>query len=301
MEQVLNLTDKAVLGLKYNPELWIATGKNRFDTKWKNKRMRWSEVLGKLQTPTRTQETQSEYFKMSKSEQDNIKDVGGFVGGTLKGGRRRKDSVELRSLLAFDFDNAPQDFVTDLTIDAGYAWAVYSTHKHKPEAPRLRLLVPLDRDVTPDEYTAIMYKMSEGFGMEYLDPSTVQPERLMYWASVSADGEYVFEYNDGEPLKADEVLAKYPDWTDASYYPAFPGEEKARVKRAEKQQDPLTAVSLYTMRDSFATATTRQTPHTVSTLTRSILSESTSSGTSMMMPRKAHHQRVFLLISRCLT
>lgn len=238
MEQVLNLTDKAVLGLKHNPELWIATGKNRFDTKWKNKRMRWSEVLGKLQTPTRTQETQSEYFKMSKSEQDNIKDVGGFVGGTLKGGRRKKDSVELRSLLAFDFDHAPQDFVTDLTIDAGYAWAVYSTHKHKPEAPRLRLLVPLDRDVTPDEYTAIMYKMSEGFGMEYLDPSTVQPERLMYWASVSADGEYVFEYNDGDPLKADEILAKYPDWTDASYYPAFPGEEKARVKRAEKQQDP---------------------------------------------------------------
>ena len=31
---------------------------------------------------------------------------------------------------------------------------IYSTHSHRPEAPRLRLVVPLKRDITPDEYQA---------------------------------------------------------------------------------------------------------------------------------------------------
>ena len=34
-----------------------------------------------------------QYRKMPKGQQDNIKDVGGFVLGKLKGGRRKKDCV----------------------------------------------------------------------------------------------------------------------------------------------------------------------------------------------------------------
>ena len=61
--------------------------------------MLWSEFVDKLGRVTRTQETQAEYARMPKDERDSAKDVGGFVGGTLKGGRRKIDAVRSAGLL----------------------------------------------------------------------------------------------------------------------------------------------------------------------------------------------------------
>lgn len=236
--EILKMEDKAVLGLRHNPKVWIAEGKNRFDTNWKNKQVSWSELLGRLKNATMTQETQAEYLKMTKTQQDQVKDVGGFVGGTLDAGRRKSDTVKLRSLLTFDLDFAPVDFVETMQLEGPYAWAIYSTHKHKPEAPRLRLIIPLDRTVDPEEYEAIMRKVAEGIGLKYFDSTTFQPSRLMYWPSYSRDAEYVFEYNDDELMEADKILAEYPDWHDISYWPICPDEVKVQKRRLEKQQDP---------------------------------------------------------------
>ena len=127
------LKDKSLPGIVNNPTLWISEGSSRFSTSWKNKQIKWSELLKRLQDPTRTQETQAEYFKMKKSDQDSIKDVGGFVGGTLTDGHRKSDTVKVRTILSFDLDQAPVDFVLTMQLEADYAWAVYSTHKHTPE------------------------------------------------------------------------------------------------------------------------------------------------------------------------
>lgn len=238
-DNILKMEEKVVLGLQHDPTIWISEGASRFSTSWKNKKIRWAELLARLKNATMTQETQAEYMKMSKSQQDQIKDVGGFVGGTLKSGRRKSDTVEIRSILTFDLDFAPKDFVETMQLEAPYAWAIYSTHKHKADNPRLRLIVPLDRDVNPEEYEAIMRKMAEGIGLEYFDSTTFQPSRLMYWPSYSRDAEYVFEYNDDKLLSADKILAEYPDWTDISYWPVCPDEVRIQKKRLEKQQDPL--------------------------------------------------------------
>ena len=205
-DNILKMEEKVVLGLQHDPTIWISEGASRFSTSWKNKKIRWAELLARLKNATMTQETQAEYMKMSKPQQDQIKDVGGFVGGTLKSGRRKSDTVELRSILTFDLDFAPKDFVETMQLEAPYAWAIYSTHKHKADNPRLRLIVPLDRDVNPEEYEAIMRKMAEGIGLEYFDSTTFQPSRLMYWPSYSRDAEYVFEYNDAKLLSADKIL-----------------------------------------------------------------------------------------------
>ena len=60
---------------------------------------------------------------------------------------------------------------------------LYSTHKHTSEHPRLRLIIPLSRNVSPDEYTAVERKV------ELFDDTTYEPSRLMYWPSTSSDGE----------------------------------------------------------------------------------------------------------------
>lgn len=235
---VIQMEEKVVTGLANNPTVWIAEGSSRFSTKWKNKQVKWAELLARLRNVSMTQETQAEYFKMTKAQQDKIKDVGGFVGGTLNGGRRKSDTVGERSLVTFDLDTAPEGFVETMQLEAAYAWAIYSTHKHKPDNPRFRLIMPLSRPVSPEEYEAITRKLAEEIGMEYFDSTTFQPSRLMYWPSCSRDAEFVFEYNDGWSLDADEVLAKYPDWRDVTYWPVSPDEVRVQKKRQEKQQDP---------------------------------------------------------------
>ena len=42
----------------------IATGKSRYETRWKNKVMTWSALVAKLKTPVVTPETYAEYKKM---------------------------------------------------------------------------------------------------------------------------------------------------------------------------------------------------------------------------------------------
>lgn len=238
MSKISSLEDQALPGIKYNPKLWIAEGRSRYDTKWKNKETKWSVFLARLKNGTMTQETQAEYLKLPKGQQDKIKDIGGFVGGTLKDGHRKSDTVQSRSMLTLDLDNAPDTFVEDMMMNAEYAWAIYSTHKHSKKNPRFRLIVPLSRSVDPEAYEAIARKISEEIGMKYADPTTFQPSRLMYWGSYSRDAEYVFEYNDAELLDADAVLGRYPDWHDTSYWPLHPEELRVDKKRKEKQADP---------------------------------------------------------------
>jgi len=148
---VANLEDYK-LKLKHDGQVSISTGKNRFETNWKNKKILWSNLVAKLKTPIITHETYAEYKKCGKPEQDQIKDVGGYVGGSLTGGSRKAGSVATRQILTLDADFAPGDFFESLELLADYSCCIYSTHKHSPESPRYRLLVPLDREVTPDEY-----------------------------------------------------------------------------------------------------------------------------------------------------
>lgn len=226
--------------LKYDRKLWISVGQSRFDKKWRNRQLNWSAILKRLETPIRTPESYAEYTAATKADQTAIKDVGGFVGGTLEGGKRGAHTVTSRSILSFDLDDAPPSFWDDFGLLADYAAACYSTHKHRPTKPRLRLLVPLSRDVSADEYEAVSRMLATDIGMDYMDPSTFQPSRLMYWPSCSSDGDYFFNYIDAPLLDPDKILERYPDWMDASLWPTSDKEASSRKALADRQQDPTT-------------------------------------------------------------
>ena len=224
--------------IKNDGPLPISTGRSRFEKHWKNKTMQWSALLEKLKHNVRTPETLTEYMKMSKTDQDKIKDIGGFVGGHLRNGRRKSGSVEYRQLVTLDADFAPEGLKEELEWIISGAYAVYSTHKHTPSKPRLRILIPLDRKVSEDEYEAIARKLAELIGIDYFDDTTYQASRLMYWPSSASDGEYVFEYADAQWIRADEILGMYTDWTDTSYWPESSRTAAIRKKTAAKQGDP---------------------------------------------------------------
>ena len=223
----------------HDQKLLIAIGRSRKASQWQNKEFLWSELLDKLSTTTRTRESVAEYAVLSKNDRDTVKDVGGFVGGYLKNGKRNNASVVNRCLLCLDIDNADPDVFDDLDMTFINAYALYSTHSHTPEKMRLRLIIPLSRTVTPDEYAAVARRVADELTLSRFDQTTFEAARLMYWPSTPDDGEFVFHYADAPFLDPDAVLATYADWRDASLWPTTrPLEEKVRAN-VSKQEDPL--------------------------------------------------------------
>ncbi len=226
--------------LQYDGEISIATATSRKSKTWKNKQLKWSEFLIRLSKTRYTAETVEEYRRLSKNRQDEIKDVGGFVGGSLKGGRRKAESVSWRSIITLDADFAKKDFWDDVFWNIGdSACCIYSTHKHISDKPRLRFILPLSRPVTPDEYQAISRFIAKDFGIDQFDDTTYQPHRLMYWPSTSKNGEFIFRYQDGKWIDPDEYLNRYDNWKDQSFWPESDRVHAEIRKSVAKQEDPL--------------------------------------------------------------
>ncbi len=223
-------------------KIWIATAKNRFSKRWKNKEVYWDEFVEQLSAPTLTAETKAEYKKMSRMDKAKVKDVGGFVGGKLRDGIRKDPNVISRSLLTLDLDHVDSDSVLeliDLTLDCGYV--VYSTHSHTPEKPKYRLIIPLDKEVDSERYQAIGRMVANDIGIDYFDDTTYQASRLMYFPSCSKDAkeEYVYEVKQGVTLDTERYLSRYDDWTDISFWPISSRQQEIVKKLGKEQEDPL--------------------------------------------------------------
>lgn len=224
----------------------IATAKTRLAKKWRNRKVAWEELVAKCEETTRTQETVAEYKNMSREEQSGIKDVGGFVGGYLTEGRRRNGHVAFRTLATLDIDygTVSQDIWDDFCLQYDCAAMMYSTHKHTPEKPRLRLVIPFSRRVTCEEYEPVCRRITASLGIDLFDVTTYQLTRLFYWPSTSEDGEYFFRSQDGEPLNPDDLLAEYTDWKDSSEWPLGSREVEVRKHDMRKAGDPTEKTGL---------------------------------------------------------
>lgn len=219
--------------------LEISFGKNRSDTNWKPEYMEWEEFVEVLKKVRRTNETMAEYDRMSKDDRDKIKNGKAFVGGFVKTGRRKKENVENRWLLTLDSDSADRDFsfYVDLIL-GGAAYAIYSTHSCRPNNLKYRLVVPVNRAMTPDEHAAVSRKIAGNIGMHYFDKTTFDVHRLMYLPSCSKDAQPVLEVSEGEPLDVDAVLDEYNDWRDSEEWPRHKDEEKKIETSIKKLGDP---------------------------------------------------------------
>jgi predicted P-loop ATPase len=227
--------------LQYDRQVTISAAGSRKAAKWPAQTLYISELYDKLQVPTRGTETLAEYLRLKKSQQDNLKDVGGFVGGTFKDNRRKANAVIGRDILTLDLDQIEAGKTNDVLrrVDGlGCGYCIYSTRKHSPDAPRIRVILPLDRTVTADEYEPIARMAAKLIGIEMCDPSTFEASRLMYWPSCCADSQYVYTYGDKLFLSADGMLGLYSNWQDYNSWPQVPGTQDVHTRLARKQGDP---------------------------------------------------------------
>lgn len=225
-----------------NKNLHISIAGSRKATFWPKTDMLWSDFTERLKTPIRSPETYAEYLAMNKSQQAELKDVGGFVGGTFLHDRRKASYVEGRDLVTLDMDNIPNGGTDDVLKRVGgllCGAVVYSTRKHSAYAPRLRVVIPLDRTVSADEYEPIARKLAGILGVEFCDPTTFDASRLMYWPSCCKDGEYIYDLYDHPFCSADGILQMYGDWRNIAEWPQVLGAEAIEKHRLARQENPL--------------------------------------------------------------
>lgn len=256
---MMNANEEKINTVNYDGPLSISEGASRRSKKWRNKEILWSELAKRLRKVIRTQESFSEYWKMSTAEKSEVKDCGGFVGGPIKGGTRKAENIANRQILTLDIDNGSEETLDKIKeVLSGVAFVVYSTHSHCAENPRYRIVLPLDQPVFGDAYEAIGRKVAEKVGLEWFDTTTFEPNRLMYWPSCSRDGTFIYEFNDSPWLQTEKVLGEYENWQDASEWPVG-SEEQDKIKASvrKKAEDPLSKRGLigafcrtYSIRDA---------------------------------------------------
>lgn len=225
-----------------DPMLKIAVCNHRNNSKYKNQEKPWSYIKDRNRRPIRTTETAEEYPRLPKEKRDELKDHGGFVGGWLRGGVRKNGNVISRCIGALDADNigADDDFlgITRKALE-GVEYFIYSTHKHRPEAPRYRIVILFDREVSEDEYPALMRMVARQIGMDFFDDSTYQSNRMMYWSSCPSNGVFFFEEGIGKPMAVDRYLGMYADWRDTTQWPTSSRQSEVVKHSVRQQQDPL--------------------------------------------------------------
>ena len=218
----------------------IAIANNRQAKTWINKDITWEQLTERLSTTQKTVESLEEFLAMKKSEQDEIKDVGGYVMGHLRQGLRRAGYVLSRSCITLDMDFATPGVVSFVRSAMPHKGCAYGTHKYSPDKPRLRIIFLLSRDVTEEEYEPAARMLAKHIGMDYFDDSTYEANRMMFWPSTPSNIDYYFESWEGKPVDPDALLAEYDDWHDISTWPTSSRQSVVIKSDVKRQADPLT-------------------------------------------------------------
>ena len=130
-----------------------------------------------------------------------------FIPGRLKGNRRKNENVEHMSMLVLDVDGK---WTPDELDDrfSSYCRMIYSSWAHSPGSPRMRVVLPLTRDVTPSEYLVLWQWGTHalGAGVDYSTKDAVRS----YLLPVVRDYGFQWE-DDGQELLAPATILKHAE------------------------------------------------------------------------------------------
>lgn len=224
-------------------KLVIAIGPSVHSKKFVNTELSWDELTDQFRKSKGIDQTHEAYMHLGLADQAALKDITCYVGGGLgkSNGPHTKENVLWRDLVILDADHADLDAVSDWVLSFTGAYCIYSTLKHTPKAPRLRIVIPLSRRVTPDEWCAISRMLARDIGMEMIDPASFKVSQPMYMPEHCADVQPFFDAQNGDFIDADIILQRYPaGWERQEDWPVSAREEDTILKSVKKVADPLT-------------------------------------------------------------
>lgn len=168
----------------------------------------------------------------------------GWSAATFEPPHRALANVRLVTALVLDYDNKAADggCVADpITIErmqaelADYYALIHTSRSHKPDWPRFRVVLPLGRPVSREEYAQLWRGAASRW--PGVDPQPKDPSRFWYEPGIEDGGYFEFAVLTGAFLDPDELIAAAPPMAaPAPLAKAVPrtGADASMVDRARK-------------------------------------------------------------------
>ncbi|MFD1555757.1 DUF3631 domain-containing protein [Paraburkholderia silviterrae] len=160
-----------------------ATGRSNLGVVEPTRTYNWDELSALLEEPVHSAVDHRTYLAYPKAKRDELKKKDRFVlFGTCRDGVRDDEHLVSRSAITLDFDKDAGNLFFDL--DCGrtfgdFASLWHTTRSHSADAPRLRVIIPLARDVSPAEYRPLCAAVAALFNSA-LDPASIKPAQMMF-------------------------------------------------------------------------------------------------------------------------
>lgn len=172
----------------------IAVGEHQESNTIKNIDISWDKLAQRLSSHTITQDKGGKYL------------VGGHFSGTV----RRGEYLIARTLLVLDVDSYPgaiDDLEFELSLWLSCAFVAYSSYQHTSDAPRVRLVIPLSRELSLEEYRVFAYQFCHDsiLPFESFDECSWKPNQAMFLPQYPVGGECWTMIGEGDPLEVGEI------------------------------------------------------------------------------------------------
>ena len=158
----------------------------------------------------RTHYTWRDFIDTFVAQPEIVRDkrkVAGFSLAAFDGDRRSLPRVEQVHALILDFDEGDTTVRQAAELLPETKSVVYTTFRHTPEHPKLRVIFPLSRPVDADEYARIWsWAAHEIKKTRVLDESTRDASRFWYLPSHPPGAPYEWHEPDGATLDVTRAL-----------------------------------------------------------------------------------------------
>jgi putative DNA primase/helicase len=139
--------------------------------------------------------SQDEYKALGAKERAVWKKSSGYIVGGEFGAGKTKSDCKFRSLVTLDLDAITPESANTLTHIlhmAGNKGFIYSTDSHRPDAPRLRVVIFLAQDVAPEDYKRLVKHYADLLPAGAVSAESFQVAQIVYLPQACKDGEQIF-------------------------------------------------------------------------------------------------------------
>ena len=234
----------------FNRPLTLHVANSCKSTQWNKLVRTWDQLKDwHLKNPYRGKETLEEYMKLPKSDQDRLKDKGGYLIAAFntENGRRVIDNILGLDALIYDVDDVPAGTLKDVhgkLQQLGYQFYIHTTRKHGVNGKeRFRVIIRLNNMASPDEHDAVMRWIGAILfpGFVGVDPACFRSCQLYFWPTLCRDSKYEFLEGGYQILDKEDIKAAYSsmglDWKNYAHRPQVPGTDK-KTTQGIKPEDP---------------------------------------------------------------
>lgn len=158
----------------------------------------WSDWLNRLQIPMINENK----YKRGLVLYGDVADSDSYE-------KYRKDAnIIERSVIALDYDvinNFKGLYNAICKQLEGCAWAFHTTYSHTTEKPRIRLMVPINKPVSAEEYRKYAKILATHIGYEVDEASFVPSQAMALPVKRDKDAVFIIRYNDAPAIESDDL------------------------------------------------------------------------------------------------